>query len=46
MCYRGMEIKYKMLHLGHFWGMILRLMLLTDINAQIQIDNSMFSKRL
>ena len=36
--------KHKMLHLGHFWGMIL--MMLKDMNAQIQNDNSMFSKRL
>ena len=49
MCYRGMEkkiqsLKHKMLHLGHFWVMIL--MMLTDMNAQIHNDNSMFSKRL
>ena len=38
------SLKHKMLHLGHFWVMIL--MMLTDMNAQIHNDNSMFSKRL
>ena len=38
------SLKHKMLHLGHFWVMIL--MMLTDMNAQIYNDNSMFSKRL
>ena len=37
------SLKHKMLHLGHFWVMIL--MMLTDMNAQIHNDNSMFSKR-
>ena len=38
------SLKNKMLHLGHFWVMIL--MMLTDMNAQIHNDNSMFSKGL
>ena len=38
------SLKHKMFHLGHFWVMIL--MMLTDVNAQIHNDNSMFSKRL
>ena len=38
------SLKHKMLHLGHFWVMIL--MMLTDMNAQIHDDNSMFSKRI
>ena len=38
------SLKHKMLHLGHFWVMIL--MMLTDMNAQIHNGNSMFSKRL
>ena len=38
------SLKHKMLHLGHFWVMIL--MMHTDINAQIHDDNSMFSKRI
>ena len=38
------SLKHKMLHLGHFWVMILTM--LTDMNAQIHNDNSMFSKRL
>ena len=38
------SLKHKMLHLGHFWVMIL--MMLRDMNAQIHNDNSMCSKRL
>ena len=38
------SLKHKMLHLGHFWVMIL--MMLTNMNAQINNDNYMFSKRL
>ena len=38
------SLKHKMLHLGHFWVMIL--MMLTDMNAQIHDDNFMFSKRI
>ena len=38
------SLKHQMLHLGHFWVMIL--MMLTDMNAQTHNDNSMFSKRL
>ena len=38
------SLKHQLLHLGHFWVMIL--VMLTDMTAQIHNDNSMFSKRL
>ena len=38
------SLKHQTLHLGHFWVMIL--MMLIDMNAQIHNDISMFSKRL
>ena len=38
------SLKHKMLHLGHFWVMML--LILTEMNAQIHNDNCMFSKRL
>ena len=37
-----LSLKHKMLHLGHFWVMIL--MMLTDLIIQIHTDNSMFLK--
>ena len=37
-----LSLKHKMLHLGHFWVMIL--MMLTYLNIQIHNDNSMFLK--
>ena len=39
-----LSLKHKMLHLGHFWVMIL--MMLTDLNIHLHNDNSMFFKRL
>ena len=39
-----LSFKHKMLHLGHFWVMILKI--LTYLNKQLHNDNSMFFKRL